>query len=157
SFLVAIVESTDDAVIGKDMSGRIVSWNSGAERMFGYAASEMLGQLVTKILSPDHLDEEANIIDDIRQGHILHYQTVRLRKGGQPLEVSLTVSPIKNARGEIIGMSSISRDITESRRAQVALESQASVLLEQAQMLDLANVMARDLDGHIILWNTGME
>src|SRR5438445_1205925 len=157
SFLAAIVASTDDAVICKDMQGRIVSWNSGAERMFGSSATEILGQPIERILPPDRLEEESRTLQQVRQGQTCHYETVRLRKDRQPIEVSLTVSPVKNARGDIIGISSIARDITERNRAQAVLERQAAVLREQAQMLDLANVLARDLEGRIILWNTGME
>jgi len=157
SFLVAIVESTDDAVIGKNMDGIVVSWNPAAERVFGYKASEILGKPITLIISPDRPQEEPQILAAVRQGQIRHYETVRIGKNGMPIELSLTVSPIKNARGEIIGVSSISRDISQTRKAQLALERQAAVLSEQAQMLDLANVMARDLDGRIILWNKGME
>jgi PAS domain S-box-containing protein len=157
SYLVAIVESTDDAVIGKSMDGKVVSWNPAAERVYGYSSSEILGKSIMLIVSPDRPQEEPKILEAVRQGQTLHYETVRIRKDLRPVEVSLTVSPIKNARGEIIGISSISRDITENRRAQLELERQAAVLREQAQMLDLANVMARDLEGHIILWNTGME
>ncbi len=157
SFLVAIVESTDDAVIGKNMEGKVVSWNPAAERVYGYSPSEILGKPITMIVSPDRPQEEPDILEAIRQGQTRHYETVRIRKDRRPIEVSLTVSPIKNARGQIIGISSISRDITKTRRAQLELERQATVLREQAQMLNLANVMARDLEGHIILWNTGME
>jgi len=157
SFLVAIVESTDDAVIGKNMEGKVVSWNPAAERVYGYSAAEILGKSITLIVSPDRPQEEPQILEAVRQGQTCHYETVRIRKDRRPIEVSLTVSPIKNANGEIIGISSVSRDITQNRRAQLEQERQASVLREQAQILDLANVMVRDLDDHIILWNRGME
>jgi PAS domain S-box-containing protein len=157
AFLAAIVQSSDDAIIGKDLKSQVLSWNIGAERMFGYTAAEMLGQPISNLLAPDRPDEEAQVMDDVKRGQIRHFETVRLRKGGQPIEVSLTISPIKNAKGAVVGVSSIARDITERKRAQEALERHASVLREQAQMLDLANVMARDLNGSIILWNTGME
>src|ERR1044071_5705829 len=85
------------------------------------------------------------------------WRSLRRRKDRHPIEVSLTVSPVKNARGQIVGISSIARDITQRNRAQAVLEQQAAVLREQTQMLDLANVLARDLDDRIILWNTGME
>lgn len=157
SFLAAIVDSSDDAVVGKDMKSRVVSWNAGAERMFGYTAAEMLGQPITRILSPDRPDEEPAVQEEVKKGQIRHFETVRVKKDGKPIDVSLTISPIKNARGDIIGISSISRDITESKRAQVALEEHAAILREQTQMLDLANIMARDLDDRVILWNAGME
>src|SRR5205085_3606166 len=117
SFLSAIVESSDDAIIGKNMRGNVVSWNSGAERMFGYSAAEMLGQPVSRIVAADRPEEEPQILQAVKADQIRHFETVRVRKDRQPIEVSLTVSPIKNIRGEIIGASSICRDITERRRA----------------------------------------
>ena len=286
SFLASIITSSDDAVIGKDLQSKVMSWNAGAERMFGLTAAEMLGQPITRILSPDRPNEENEIMEEVKRGHTRHLDTVRVGKDGQPVEVSVTVSPIKNARDEIIGVSSIARDITqrkrterevtesrarlsgiigsamdaiismdaaqrvrmfnraaehmfgvpaseaigqplerffpdrfrkayreqiehinettdtargigsvaplaglrasgeefpieasisqveaggqkiytvilrditERRRAQEALERHTAVLREQSQMLDLANVLARDMQDHIILWNTGME
>jgi len=157
AFLAAIVQSSDDAIIGKDLQSRVLSWNVGAERMFGYTAAEMHGQPITRLVSPDRPDEESRVIEEVKRGEIRHFESIRIRKDGQPIEVSITISPIKNARGTIVGVSSIARDITERKRAQEALQRHASVLREQAQMLDLANVMARDLSGSIILWNTGME
>ena len=118
SFLAAIVESSEDAIVGKDLDGKILSWNRGAEQMFGYTAAEMLGQPITRVLSPDRPEEEAQILDEAKRGRTRHYETVRLCKDSQPLEVSLTVSPIRNARGDIIGVSSIVRDITERKRAE---------------------------------------
>jgi PAS domain S-box-containing protein len=117
-FLAAIVDSSDDAIIGKDMASNVVSWNAGAERMFGYTAAEMLGQLITRLQSPDRPEEEARILEEVKRGGIRHYETVRICKDGQPVDVSLTVSPIKNAQGEIIGISSIARDITQRRQAE---------------------------------------
>ena len=118
SFLAAIVESSDDAIVGKDLKSKVVSWNAGAERMFGYTAAEMLGQPITRLQSPDRPDEEPRILEEVKRGGIGHHETVRLRKDGQPVEVSLTVSPIRNAGGDIIGISSIARDITERKRAE---------------------------------------
>jgi len=157
SFLAAIVTTSDDAIIGKSLEGIVLSWNTGAERMFGYNASEMLGRPILQIVSADRPEEEVELLKEVREGKIRHYETVRIRKDGEPIDVSLTSSPIKNARGEIIGVSSICRDITERKRVHEALEHQAAILREQTQMLDLANVMARDMTDHIILWNAGME
>src|ERR1035438_8692487 len=117
-FLAAIVDSSDDAIIGKDLESKVVSWNAGAERMFGYTAAEMLGQPITRLQSPDRPEEEARILEEMKRGGIRHFETVRLCKDGQPAEVSLTVSPIKNAGGNIIGISSIARDITQRRQAE---------------------------------------
>jgi PAS domain S-box-containing protein len=157
AFLAAIVHSSDDAIIGKDLQSRVLSWNIGAERMFGYTAAEMLGQSINRLVSPDRPDEESRVIEGVKRGQTAHFETIRIRKDGEPIEVSLTISAIKNAKGEIVGVSSIARDITDRKRAQDALEHHAATLREQAQMLDLANVMARDLDSRIILWGTGME
>ena len=118
SFLAAIVESSDDAIVGKDLDGKVISWNAGAERMFGYTAAEMLGQPITRLQSPDRPEEEARILEEVKRGGTRHYETVRIRKDGRPVELSLTVSPIRNARGDIIGISSIARDITERKRAE---------------------------------------
>jgi PAS domain S-box-containing protein len=118
SFLAAIVESSDDAIVGKDLDAKVVSWNAGAERMFGYAAAEMLGQPITRLQSPDRPEEEGHILEEVRQGRTRHYETARIRKDGRPVELSLTVSPVRNARGDIIGISSIARDITENKLAE---------------------------------------
>ncbi len=112
------MESSDDAIISKDLNGVIASWNKGAERLFGYAPEEIIGKPITTLIPPDRRNEEARILEGIRRGeHIDHYDTVRLRKDGSPVWVSLTVSPLSNANGKIIGASKIARDMTERRRA----------------------------------------
>jgi PAS domain S-box-containing protein len=118
SFLAAIVESSDDAIAGKDLESKVLSWNAGAERMFGYTAVEMLGQPITRLQSPDRPAEETRILEEVKRGGIRHFETVRVCKDGQPIEVSLTVSPIRNARGDIIGSSSIARDISQRKQAE---------------------------------------
>jgi len=116
--LAAIVESSDDAIIGKTLDGIVISWNSGAERIFGYTAEEVLGQPVTMLIPPDRLDEEPPIIDRLRRGErIEHFETVRRRKDGEEVDVSLTISSIKDETGKIIGISKIARDITERQHA----------------------------------------
>jgi PAS domain S-box-containing protein len=158
ALVAAIVESSDDAIIGKDLQGRIISWNAGAERVFGYAAAEVLGQSVTILTAPDRPDEEERILMRIRAGSAVeHYETTRMRKDGRPVQISLSASPIRNRQGQVVGVSSISRDITERKQAEAVLAHQAGVLREQAQMLDLANVLARDKEDRIILWSAGME
>ncbi len=135
--LAAIVESSDDAIISKDLNGIITSWNKGAERHFGYTAVEAVGRPITITIPPDRPDEETEILERVRRGErIEHYETVRRRKDGSLFDVSLTVSPMKDAEGRIVGASSISRDVTERRRYHEALENQARILREQAQMLD---------------------
>jgi PAS domain S-box-containing protein len=117
--LASIVEFSDDAIVSKDLNGVIVSWNSGAERLFGYTAEEVIGQPVTILIPPDRLDEEPGILACIGRGeHIDHFETIRRRKDGSSVEISLTVSPVKDASGRIIGASKIARDISERRKAQ---------------------------------------
>lgn len=116
--LAAIVESSDDAIISKNLDGVITSWNKGAERLFGYRPEEIIGKPVTTLIAPDRHDEEAHILSALRRGeHLAHYETVRLRKDGSPVWVSLTVSPLRDANGRISGASKIARDMTERRNA----------------------------------------
>jgi PAS domain S-box-containing protein len=115
----AIVESSTDAILSKDLNGVITSWNRGAQLLFGYIAEEAVGQPVTLLIPPDRHDEEPFILGRIRRGEsVNHYETIRRTKDGRLLDISLTVSPIKNESGEIIGASKIARDISESKRAQ---------------------------------------
>jgi PAS domain S-box-containing protein len=117
--LASIVESSDDAIISKDLDGIVTSWNGGAERLFGYTAEEAIGKSVTILIPEDRLNEEPTILERIRRGErINHYETVRRRKDGDLIHVSLSVSPIKDVNGFIIGASKICRDITERRRVQ---------------------------------------
>jgi PAS domain S-box-containing protein len=123
SRLAAIVASSDDAIISKTLDGTIVTWNEGAERMFGYAAHEAVGKQITLIIPTDHLSEEPAILERLRRGErIDHYQTVRQRKDGTRIDISLSVSPLRNAAGTIVGASKIARDITESKHLQHELE-----------------------------------
>lgn len=115
----AIVESSDDAILAKDLNGTIVSWNKGAERLYGYAADEIIGEPVATLIPQERHDEEPSILARIRAGeNINHYETVRRRKDGSLVEISLSVSPIRNREGRIVGAAKIARDITERRRAE---------------------------------------
>ncbi|HXT33142.1 MAG TPA: ATP-binding protein [Vicinamibacterales bacterium] len=115
--LAAIVESAEDAIVSKDLDGIIQSWNHGAERIFGYTAQEAIGRSITIVIPDDRLDEEAEVLTRIRAGlAVEHFETVRRRKDGSPIDIALTVSPIRTSTGEIIGASKIARDITEQRR-----------------------------------------
>lgn len=115
----AIVESSDDAILAKDLNGTIVSWNRGAERLFGYTAEEAIGQPILMLIPLERQSEEPEILSRIRRGErIDHYETIRRRKDGSLIEISLSVSPIKNREGRVIGASKIARDITERRRAE---------------------------------------
>jgi PAS domain S-box-containing protein len=126
--LAAIVESSNDAIVSKDLNGIITSWNGGAERLFGYAASEAIGKPITMLIPADRENEEHGIIDRIRKGQrVEHYETVRRRKDGSLVEISLTVSPIKDRNGRVIGASKIARDIAERRQA----EARTTLLLNE--------------------------
>jgi PAS domain S-box-containing protein len=122
AMLAAIVESSDDAIISKDLEGIIRSWNRGAERIFGYTTGEAIGKPVAMLAVPDRVEEIPNIIQRIRRGEkVDHYETKRRTKDGRVLDISLTVSPIRNASGEIVGASKIARDITERKQLQAAV------------------------------------
>jgi PAS domain S-box-containing protein len=120
--LAAIVDSSEDAIVGKTLDGIITSWNRGAERIFGYGADEAIGQHISFIIPPDRLSEEAYVLARLRRGErIEHFETMRVTKDGRRIDISLTVSPIKNLQGHIIGASKVGRDITERKRAEAAL------------------------------------
>ncbi|CAN5445492.1 hypothetical protein BH09VER1_BH09VER1_54400 [soil metagenome] len=122
--LAAIVESSDDAIIGKDLTSTVTSWNAGAERIFGYTAEEMIGCSIMRLIPPDRQEEEKEILAKIRQGERMdHFETVRVAKGGQSLFLSITVSPIKDSTGRVIGASKVARDITERKLAEAALST----------------------------------
>jgi PAS domain S-box-containing protein len=115
--LAALVESSDDAIVSKSLDGIVQSWNLAAERLFGYTAAEMIGQSITKIVPTDRRAEEAYVLDQIRAGHsVEHFETVRLAKDGGVVDISLTVSPIRDGAGHIVGASKIARDIREHKR-----------------------------------------
>ncbi len=118
----AIVMSTEDAIVSKNLQGIVTSWNGAAERLFGYTAEEMIGQPVSRLIPPDRHDEEPGILQRIGRGEsIQHYETIRRRKDGTDLPISLTVSPLIDHHGKIIGASKIARDITEQKRVEEAL------------------------------------
>jgi PAS domain S-box-containing protein len=126
----SVVESSDDAIVSKNLDGIITSWNSGAERLFHYTAEEAIGQPITMIIPQDRLDEERVILARLRRGErIDHFETVRQRKHGGLISISLTVSPVKNAEGKTVGASKIARDITEQKRNQEHI----SVLAREAE------------------------
>jgi PAS domain S-box-containing protein len=126
----SIVESSDDAIISKDLNGIITSWNKGGEQIFGYSAEEAIGKPVRMLIPTEWPDEEPAILNRIRRGErIDHYETERVRKDGSRINVSLTVSPVKDDVGKIIGASKIARDITERKRA----DAQISVLAREAE------------------------
>jgi PAS domain S-box-containing protein len=142
NLLASIVESSDDAIVSKNLDGIITSWNKAAERIFGYSASEAIGQPITLVIPEDRQSEEIEILTRIRRGErIDHFETVRQRKDGSLIDISLTISPVKDAKGIIVGASKIARDITEQKRNQ----EQISVLAREAEHRSkniLSNVQA---------------
>ena len=121
--LAAIVASSDDAIVGKDLNSVITSWNYGAEHIFGYTAEEMIGTSIMRLIPPDRQTEEQEILSRIRRGErVDHFETIRLAKDGRQLNISVTVSPIKDSAGRVIGASKVARDITERKNAEVALK-----------------------------------
>jgi len=152
-WVAAIVDSFDDAIVSKTLDGLITSWNRGAERIFGWTAAEAVGRSITIVIPPEHLAEEEDILARIRGGErIEHFETTRMRKDGSRLEISLTVSPIKNAKGEVIGASKIARDISERRRGDEARARLAAIV-------DSADdaIVSKTLDGVITSWNRAAQ
>jgi PAS domain S-box-containing protein len=135
SRLAAIVESSEDAIVAKDLDGTIINWNQAAQRIFGYAPEEAIGRHITLIVPPDRLDEELNILASLRRGErIDHFETVRKRKDGTLLDISVTISPVKDSQGRVIGASKVARDITERKRlALLSQEAELSGRLLQLQ------------------------
>ena len=147
-WLASIVESSDDAIVSKNLDGIITSWNRGAERVFGYTAEEAIGQPITIVIPQDRQDEERTILTRIRRGErIDHFETVRQRRHGSLIVVSLTVSPVKNAEGKIVGASKIARDITEQKRNQEQIATLAREAEHRSKNL-LANVQATVMLSH---------
>jgi len=149
--LASVVQSSHDAVVAKTLRGIITDWNQSAERIFGYKAKEIIGKSILTLIPKDRHSEETEIIRRIRKGEsIEHYQTVRRRKDGRLIDVSLTISPIKDFRGKIAGVSKIARDITKQKKVERRLA-------EQARLLDLSNeaILVRDKEDRITYWNHG--
>jgi len=122
SLLAAIVESSDDAIISKTLEGIIVSWNAGAQELFGYTADEAVGQPITMLIPPDRLDEERDILARLRRGErVAHYETVRVTKSGKLVQISLTTSPVRDSTNRVVAASKVARDITQRREAEQAL------------------------------------
>ncbi|WP_271575756.1 PAS domain S-box protein [Bradyrhizobium sp. CCBAU 11361] len=141
-WLASIIESSDDAIVSKNLDGIITSWNSGAERIFGYSAAEAIGQPITLVIPQDRQSEEREILTRIRRGErIEHFETVRQRKNGSLIVVSLTVSPVKDANGKVVGASKIARDITEQKKNQELIVALAREAEHRSKNL-LANAMA---------------
>jgi two-component system sensor histidine kinase VicK len=153
AILAAIVESSDDAILSKDLDGTVMSWNRGAQRIFGYTADEMIGSPITRLIPPEMREEETGILAQIRAGRrVEHFETVRMTKFGKRIFVSLTVSPVRDAAGVVIGASKVARDITDQKAA----ERMGGVLAAIVQSSDDA-IISTDLDGHVLSWNPAAE
>ncbi len=147
--LAAIVESSDDAIVSKDLNGVITSWNRGAEGLFGYTAEEAIGQSVSMLLPADRLDEEPEILKRLRLGkRVEHYETIRRRKDGTRIDISLSVSPISDERGRVVGASKIARDISERKRAEAELKA---LMIREQEARTSAEVANRVKDEFLAL------
>jgi PAS domain S-box-containing protein len=143
NLLAAIVESSDDAIIGKDLNGLITSWNQGAEKIFGYPASEMVGTTIRRLIPADRQDEEDHILEKVRRGEgVMHFETRRQTRDGRRIDVSVTVSPIKDAGGRVTGVSKVLRDVSERKRVERLLQQ------SEAEFRSLAETMPQ------IVWAT---
>jgi PAS domain S-box-containing protein len=151
--LVAIVESSDDAIVSKDLNGIIATWNAGAERLFGYRVEEVIGQPITIIIPQDRLDEEPEILARIGRGErVHHYETVRRCKDGRLIDISLTISPVRDAQGRIIGASKIARDITARKQMEARLKDSERQLHELLAAIPAA-IYTTDAEGKITYFN----
>jgi PAS domain S-box-containing protein len=151
--LAAIVQSSDDPIISKDLNGIVTSWNPAAERLFGYSAKEIVGRSIATIIPASRLDEETYILDRIRAGlSVEHFETVRQTKDGELIDISITVSPIRNAAGKLIGASKIARDIRERKQSDIAALRLGAIV----ESSDDA-IVSKDLNGIVMSWNIAAE
>src|SRR6478672_9526189 len=151
--LAAIVESSEDAVISKTLDGIILTWNAGAEHVYGYPAIEAIGRPVTFLLPEDRPDEETLILDRIGRGErVEHFETVRRRKSGERIDVSLTISPVRDNNGRIIAVSHIARNITDRKRLDEQLRHLAAIVESSEDA-----VISKTLEGTVLTWNAGAQ
>ena len=156
--LAAIIQSSDAAIISKTLDGIVTSWNPSAETLFGYSAAEIVGKPIQVIAAPSHPGEMVEILNRIRRGErVEHYETERRRKDGRLVQISLTVSPIHDQSGRVIGASKIARDITVRKTTEAQLKAKSAQLEEFAHALDLAPAMVRTFDGEILFWGRGLQ
>jgi PAS domain S-box-containing protein len=154
--LAAIVNSSNDAIIGKNLNSIVTSWNSGAEKLFGFSAQEMIGQSITRLIPPDRQQEEMQIIDRVKKGETVdHFDTVRMAKDGHLIDIAVTVSPIKDKTGKIVGASKVARDITERKRAE---EVQRATEARYRTLFDYApnGIVIADTEGYWLDANASM-
>jgi len=151
--LISIVESSHDAIVSKDLDGTIMTWNRGAERLFGYSAEDAIGRSITMLIPPDRRDEEPGILARIRKGEMVdHFETVRRRKDGSLFDISLTISPVRDAKGRIVGASKIARDISERKEAEARLKDSQRRLQELLAAIPAA-IYTTDAEGRITYFN----
>ncbi|HEU4480925.1 MAG TPA: PAS domain S-box protein, partial [Actinomycetota bacterium] len=145
-FLAAIVDSSDDAIIGKDLDGVITSWNPGAQKLYGYLPEEVIGRSISVLVPSGQSDEIPAILARLRRGErIAHYETRRVTKDGRTLDVSVTISPIKNSRGEVVGASAIARDVTQRKEAELLARRALELEASNRSMRDFVAMAAHDL------------
>lgn len=153
AMLAAIISSSDDAIISKDLNGMVTSWNLSAERIFGYAADEMIGESITRLIPQNRMEEEAQILTKLRAGErVDHFVTRRMTKSGEIIDVSLTISPVKDISGNIIGISKIARDIT----SQILAEQKSATLSAIIASTDDA-IISKNFNSIITSWNDAAE
>ena len=150
ALLAAIIASSDDAIISKDLNGIIQSWNQSAERIFGYTAEEIVGKPITTLFPPDRLDEEPQILARLKRGErVDHFETIRIRKDGTPIAISVTISPIRDRHGNIVGASKVARDITQN----VELEGKFKAIITSSDDA----IISKDLNGIVQSWNESAQ
>jgi PAS domain S-box-containing protein len=150
ALLAAIITSSDDAIISKDLQGIVRSWNKSAERIFGYTAEEIVGKPITILFPPDRLNEEPKILERLKLGErIDHFETIRLRKDGTPVVISVTISPILDAKGKVIGASKVARDITQNSE----LEGRFKAIVTSSDDA----IISKDLNAIVRSWNQSAE
>jgi PAS domain S-box-containing protein len=170
-WLAAVVDSSDDAIISKTLDGTIAAWNRGAEKVFGYSASEAVGKPILMLMPPERVGEEADILTRIKGSEsVEHFETVRVRKDGMKIDVAVTISPIRDSHGVVVGASKIARDISERKQAEVRLAAQAAEVVHSRQALETQKLMLQsvlnsmveglvvtDEQGNFILWNPAAQ
>ena len=150
ALLSAIIASSDDAIISKDLKGIVRSWNPSAQRIFGYTAEEMIGKPITVLFPPDRLEEESRILERLQRGErVDHFETIRMRKDGTPVAVSVTISPIHDKNGKIVGASKVARDIGQSTE----LEGRFKAIIASSDDA----IVSKDLNGIVKSWNQSAE
>lgn len=151
--LAAIVQSSDDAIVSKTLEGVVLTWNAAAERIFGYSAEEMVGASIYKLIPPELHHEEEGVLERIARGEsVAHFEAIRRKKDGTLFPVELTVSPVRNAAGKVVGASSVKRDVTERRRA-AEISSRLAAIVQSSDDA----IVSKTLAGVVLDWNGAAE